>query len=56
VCVAEARILIEAWRVDYNRVRPHTSLGYCTPDTLPHFTVGARCRRRQLAFKETPKT
>jgi putative transposase len=31
-CVAEARILIEAWRVDYNRVRPHTSLGYRTPE------------------------
>jgi putative transposase len=31
-CVAEARILIEAWRTDYNRVRPHTSLGYRTPE------------------------
>ena len=31
-CVAEARILIEAWRVDYNHVRPHTSLGYRTPE------------------------
>lgn len=31
-CVAEARMLIEAWRVDYNRVRPHTSLGYRTPE------------------------
>jgi len=31
-CVAEARIVIEAWRVDYNRVRPHTSLGYRTPE------------------------
>jgi putative transposase len=31
-CIAEARILIEAWRVDYNRIRPHTSLGYRTPE------------------------
>lgn len=31
-CVAEARILIEAWRTDYNRVRPHTSLGFRTPE------------------------
>jgi putative transposase len=31
-CVAEARILIDAWRTDYNRVRPHTSLGYRTPE------------------------
>lgn len=35
-CVAEARILIEAWRVDYNRIRPHTSLGYRTPE---HFAT-----------------
>ncbi len=27
----EARRIIEAWRVDYNTVRPHSSLGYRTP-------------------------
>jgi transposase InsO family protein len=27
----EARAVIEAWRQDYNRVRPHSSLGYLTP-------------------------
>jgi putative transposase len=27
----EARQEIEAWRVDYNTVRPHSSLGYLTP-------------------------
>ena len=26
--LAEARILIEAWRGHYNTVRPHSSLGY----------------------------
>jgi putative transposase len=31
-CVAEARVVIEAWRRDYNGVRPHTSLGYRTPE------------------------
>jgi len=30
--LAEARRIIEAWRVDYNEVRPHSSLGYQTPD------------------------
>jgi putative transposase len=30
--LAEARRLIEAWRVDYNEVRPHSSLGYQTPE------------------------
>ena len=29
--LAEARLLIEAWRQDYNRVRPHGSLDYMTP-------------------------
>lgn len=27
----EAKILIEAWRKDYNLYRPHSSLGYVTP-------------------------
>jgi putative transposase len=29
--LAEARRIIEAWRIDYNTVRPHSSLGYLTP-------------------------
>ena len=29
--LAEARVLIEAWRCHYNTVRPHSSLGYCPP-------------------------
>ncbi len=27
----EARIVIEDWRQHYNTVRPHSSLGYLTP-------------------------
>ena len=30
--LGEARRIIEAWRVDYNTRRPHTSLGGLTPD------------------------
>jgi putative transposase len=27
----QARNIIEYWRRDYNRVRPHSALGYATP-------------------------
>jgi putative transposase len=30
--LAEARQTIEAWRYDYNHLRPHGSLGALTPD------------------------
>jgi putative transposase len=30
--LAEARRVIEAWRIDYNEVRPHSSLAYQTPE------------------------
>jgi transposase InsO family protein len=29
----EAQVLIEQWRVQYNEVRPHSSLGYRPPAT-----------------------
>ncbi len=28
----EARAIIEAWRLDYNQHRPHSSLGHLTPN------------------------
>jgi putative transposase len=31
VSMADAQITIEAWRVDYNTVRPHSALGGATP-------------------------
>ncbi len=31
VSLEDARRIIEAWRMDYNTVRPHSSLGYLTP-------------------------
>src|SRR3954469_5454383 len=30
--LAEAKRIIECWRVDYNTARPHSSLDYLTPD------------------------
>ena len=32
VSLDDARRIIEAWRVDYNTERPHSSLGYRTPE------------------------
>ncbi len=29
--LAEARVILESWRVDYNDLRPHSSLGYLSP-------------------------
>jgi putative transposase len=37
--LAEARVLIEAWRRHYNMVGPHSSLGYWPP--IPEVTMPA---------------
>ena len=36
-CLAEAQVLIEDWRQDYNHRRPHSALGMMTPAA---FAVG----------------
>ena len=36
--LAEARVILESWRVEYNQARPHSSLGYQTPE---EFAQGA---------------
>lgn len=38
--VAEARALIEAWRVDYNTVRPHSALDGATPEQFANSDRG----------------
>jgi len=30
--MADAQAKIEAWRIDYNQRRPHSSLGHLTPN------------------------
>jgi putative transposase len=37
--LAEARETIEAWRQDYNEVRPHSSLGYQPPSVFAKMTA-----------------
>lgn len=44
--LAEARVVIGQWRVEYNEYRPHSSLGYLTPAE-----TAARC---QTALRATP--
>ncbi len=41
VDLRHAREVVEAWRVDYNTVRPHSSLGYRTPE---EFAASAAAR------------
>ena len=42
VNLVDAKTAIEAWRVDYNTVRPHSSLGGRTPDQFAAISGGAR--------------
>jgi putative transposase len=52
--VAEAQTLIEAWRVDYNPVRPHSALGGQTPQQFAGFSVGAhRLTPARAHWKDT---
>ncbi len=40
--LVDATTEIERWRVDYNTVRPHSSLDQATPDHFARITAGAR--------------
>jgi putative transposase len=50
--LAEARRVIEAWRVDYNHERPHTSLRMATP---AGFAAARPFVRRQRALALSPR-
>jgi putative transposase len=40
--LTEARHKIELWRLDYNRTRPHTSLGGATPEQFAQMAIERR--------------
>jgi putative transposase len=40
--MGDAQIQIEAWRIDYNTVRPHSSLQNRTPDQFAQLSREAR--------------
>jgi putative transposase len=40
----EAQVIIEQWRVEYNGLRPHSSLGYRTPDEFAAAHGASRLR------------
>ena len=39
--LGDARRIVEGWRQDYNRDRPHSALGYRTPAEFAHQAVTA---------------
>jgi putative transposase len=42
VSLVDAQVTIEAWRIDYNTVRPHSSLDGATPEHFATIAEGAR--------------
>jgi transposase InsO family protein len=54
VSLADAQAQIEAWRIDYNTVRPHSALDDQAPHQFAESRVGAR-RPRPARLNEDPK-
>jgi len=44
--LGEARAIIEAWRHDYNHLRPHSSLGYLAPEEFAASNQGSSASAR----------
>ena len=42
--LADARRIIDAWRQDYNTVRPHSAVGYRTPEEFEQRGPNGECR------------
>jgi putative transposase len=50
--LADARWIIEAWRQDYNTVRPHSALGYRTPEEFEQLSPNGECGTQPAEQKE----
>ena len=51
-----ARIILESWRVEYNVVRPHSSLGYRTPtNTLKNWRTNLMGAARPQTPRRSPR-
>ena len=54
----EAQVLIEAWRRDYNAIRPHGSLGYRPPTLetiiMPSWAPSSATLHRAPSLAEKP--
>ena len=48
--LADARRKIEAWRVDYNQHRPHSSLAYRTPAEFARVWSHPRCQPSRIVL------
>src|SRR5262249_34641316 len=58
--LADARRISEAWLQDYNTVRPHSAVGYLTPEEFERLRANGGCEAQQAEQKEgrclTPPT
>src|SRR5262249_42024086 len=47
--LADARRIIEAWRQDYNTARPHSALGYLTPEEFERLISNGEGGKQEAA-------
>ena len=56
VDLADAREKIEAWRQEYNQERPHSALGYRTPEEFAQLEAEKGCGKDALVEKSKERT